>query len=504
MKNKVVIIPGTPDDDNREYLPESIKTTDIVVNENGNNSQVYPERLKEYRGVLVGGEEDVWCEYVPESYDPEKKAPLVIGMHGGLMTGWGQAIYTSWTMMADRDGFICLFPNAHSRRLWIVECTDKDTDPKTLEKMPEAIILNKFPEKIEDNHDVNLVLSLIELMKRKYNIDEGRIFMQGMSLGNMMTSQFARYFGNILAGAAGAGGPSDLSLIFDESGRIKNSGGHLSIWQSRPELNGMPPGRKFDEYTVNTYNRLYWMRLNECDPIPQISIRGENNFAFYKGKKADLVYMGIKNRDHGQTLDDAALVWDYLFSGTRREADGSITHSKTVEERKGDDFAMAFADGCSKAWFNNAIEEISTPAIKWQKLKYHGLDGGEKVRGEYLCVPLSFLAKVFDAKLEASEDTLSAALYLKDGRTLRFSRGNIGCVTDNTVRSMYCEALHRNGELLVSAEWFCRAVYNLHVSAYKDVVYVTDHFSKLSMNIADVIRDLLNGTTVPEGYDSWL
>ncbi len=504
MKQRIKILPGTPDDDNREYLPESIKTTDIVVNENGNNSQVYPERLTEHREVLADGLEDVWYEYVPQSYDPSKKTPLVLGMHGGLMTGWGHAIYTSWTMMADRDGFICVFPNANSRRLWIVECSDEDADPKTLEKNPKAIIMNKSPEKIEDNHDIKFLLALIERTKSKYNIDEGRIFMQGMSLGNMMTGLFCRYFGNILAGAAGAGGPSDLSLIFDKDGRIINHAGHLAIWQSRPELNGMPPGKWFNEHDFNTYNRLYWMRINGCDPIPQISIKGEYNFAFYKGEKADLVYMEIKNRDHGQTLDDAALVWDYFFSGVRRQEDGTIAYTKTAEERTGDSFAIAFADGCDKVWLNNAVTEMTSPALRWQKLKYHGLDGGQKVRGEYLCVPLSFLAKVFEAKYEPSEDTLSAVLYLKDGRRLQFARGSIGCVMDETIRCMYCEALHRNNELLVSVEWFCRAIYNLHVSRYDDVVYVTDHFSSLAMNMADVIRELLQGKPVPEGYESWL
>ena len=39
------LLPGTPDDDNRDYLPESIYHSDIVVNENGNNSQPYPPRL---------------------------------------------------------------------------------------------------------------------------------------------------------------------------------------------------------------------------------------------------------------------------------------------------------------------------------------------------------------------------------------------------------------------------------------------------------------------------
>ena len=27
--------------------------------------------------------------------------PLVLGLHGGLMTGWGHSIYTSWCYVAD-------------------------------------------------------------------------------------------------------------------------------------------------------------------------------------------------------------------------------------------------------------------------------------------------------------------------------------------------------------------------------------------------------------------
>ena len=87
MENQIRLLPGTPDDDNREYLPEAIKGSDIVVNENGNNSRPYPERLQEFHGIMGNDTEEEWYEYVPESYDPAKKTPLVISHHGGLMTG---------------------------------------------------------------------------------------------------------------------------------------------------------------------------------------------------------------------------------------------------------------------------------------------------------------------------------------------------------------------------------------------------------------------------------
>ena len=494
------ILPGTPDDDNREYLPEKIRFTDIVVNENGNNSIVYPKGLKEFKEVVINGVEDVWYEYVPESYDPNKKVPLIIGLHGGLMTGWGHAIYTSWTLVAEREGLICLFPNAHEKRMWANYGIFDDFDPALAPDLPIVI-----PTKdIKDNHDMNMILALIDKMKEKYNIDEGRIFMQGMSMGNLMTGQFAREYGDILAGAAGSGGPSELKNIFDPQGRIINKAGHLAIWQSRPEQNGLPPGKEYDEYTVNRMNRIYWMRLNECELVPQISIIGEDNFAFYKGKKADLVYLDIKNRDHGQTLDEAFLYWDYLFSGTRRNEDGTITHEESKLPRCGDEFGVAVAEGFDKAWFKNKVVDLRTKAIQWDKLKYHGLNGDQVVRGSYLCVPISFLAQVFEADYHTVDNGASVTLTLKDGRRLQFARGSIGCLIDDTLRCMYCEALHRENELLISIEWFAKYFYGLTVTSCEGVTYITDHFADLSAFMADLIKDLLGGNMVPDNYDGML
>lgn len=503
MKNRIYLSAGNPDDDNRDYLPEKIKGTDIVVNENGNNSQPYPKRLKECRGVLADGLEDVWFEYVPESYDPSRKTPLVLSMHGGLMTGWGQAIYTSWTLAADRDGFIVVFPNANYGRCWEVKWGKWEKDigePETETNTAVPPGVKVCPEDERDNHDVKVSLALIEKMKQQYNIDEGRIYMQGMSMGNMMTSLFARTYGNILAGAAGSGCATFLSLLFDREGHIINRGGALPIWQSRPENNDIPP-EKDVALRTNKYNRLYWMRINGCERIPEISIQGENNLAFYTGSKADLVYLDIKNRDHGQTFDDACLIWDYLFSGVRRAEDGSIERIPSIAPRKGDKYAISVAAGCSRAWVNGSVVEIPCNAVKWQKLKYHGLEGGTKVRGEYICVPLSFLADLCSGKYEVFNDGLEGLITTGDGRALQFARGSIGCVLDGTVRSMYCEAIHREGELLVSLEWFCKCILNYQVSCCDDVIYATDHWNELSINMADLMKDLLSGQPVPKDFE---
>ncbi|MGO4537989.1 alpha/beta hydrolase family esterase [Paenibacillus sp. 2TAB19] len=487
MEVKMAIVPGTPNDDNREYLPEAIRNSDMVVNENGNNSMVYPERLKEYTDSLADGIPDTWYEYVPSSYDGTRKVPLVLSMHGGLMTGWGQAIYSSWTLVADREGFIVVFPNAHERRIWTLE-----VEKKTFEVLgapsPSGFYMHTPPEKPEDNHDLNFILALINRMSHKYNIDESRIFMQGMSMGEIMTNQFARYHGQWLAGQAGSAGVTWPEVIFDEQGDVINRAGPLPVWQSRVEHESLPLHEDETEAFVKR-NRDYWKQINGCQQLPEIKIVGEDNFAFYKGEHADFVFRDVKNRDHGQTFDDAEVVWDYLFSGIRRGENGEIMNFEPLSPRRGDAYGIALAEGSSNAYVNNRLVKMSGPARKHQKLKYHGLSGDAIVRGEYFLVPVSFIGELFEATYLPADGGLSSELVLKDGRRLQFARGSIGCVVDNRVHSMYCEAVFGNGELYLPIEWICKMLFNNHVTCFEDVLYITDHDAELSLNMALLIRD---------------
>ena len=89
---------------------------------------------------------------------------------------------------------------------------------------------------------------------------------------------------------------------------------------------------------------------------------------------------------------------------------------------------------------------------------------------------------------------------LPDGCALQFARGSIGCMIDGRMRAMYCEALHREGELLISVEWFARAVMGWTATECGGVAYVTDHFAELSAFMADLIRDLLTDRAFPENF----
>lgn len=492
-KGKIVLLPGEPNDKNREYLPEAIRGSDMVVNENGNNSQVFPPRLKEYKECIVAGEgEDVWYEYVPANYDPERKTPLVISCHGGLMTGWGQCIYTSWSHVADREGFIVVFPDAHSQRMWQIafDPAKKEALSKPIPGLPQ-IALQDGP--ISEYHDVKLLLGLMERMQEKYNIDQGRIYIQGMSMGNAMASQMARQYGYLFAGAAGSGCPTDTSLLFDEEGKVKNTGGPLDIMVSRLEHDVAPPYYSLKNKDTLMENYRYWKLVNGCTGMPEISVRGDYNFIFFHGEKARFSVMDVKNRDHGQTFDDAEYVWDYNFSGVRRKGDGTLEHTGCEKERKGDKMAIAVAEGCDRAWVNGEIVPVNGRVFSRKKVKYHGLGGKEIVRGEYLYVPAAFCGRLSEASLRQKEDGSVCELDLRTGEHLQFAKGSVGCVADNRVESMLCEAVHQDGTLYLPLVWFAERFWGAHCSDCEQVTYITDHPARISTYTAWILKSMLGG-----------
>ena len=494
MSHTITLRAGIPDEANRDYLPEIIKTTQIVVNENGNNSQPYPENLVEKTCVLLpDGLADTWYEYVPATYDPSKKTPLVISCHGGLMTGWGQCIYTSWSYVADREGFIVVFPSANRNRFWQLTRANITPSAKEPPRKIGSFEMPPFAASNEENHDIQFIMALIADVEKRYHIDEGRVYIQGMSMGGIMSNQMIGYAPLTFAAYATSGAPGTPANIMGWGKEAQMQLPPVSHFLSMPEHNGWDkdPARCRDQKQTVREAVAFWKTMNGCDALPKIRIDGEDNFAFYTGTKANLVVRDIRNRDHGQTLDDADLVWRYLFSGTRREADHSITTTATESPCEGDAFGVMLFDGLDKAWVNGKPAALKAPVTLYQKLKYHGLDGGQAVRGEYFTAPVSFLAEVVGAEYRVSDDGKCASLTLRDGRRVDYALGSIGCVVDNQIYSMDCEARMIENELCIPVEWFFNRLMNLRVSRRENALYITDHYAELSTYVAMLVEDIL-------------
>ena len=123
-----------------------------------------------YRGRSNGsfvssGVEREYVLYVPRSYDRTKKTPLVISLHGAGLWGALQREISQWDRVADREGFIVVYPSAAGPglKVWHV-----GTGPRLAS-------------------DVRFIAELIDTLSARYNIDSTRIYANGLSNGGGMS-----------------------------------------------------------------------------------------------------------------------------------------------------------------------------------------------------------------------------------------------------------------------------------------------------------------------------
>src|SRR5438105_9256013 len=104
--------------------------------------------------------------YVPKSYDRSKPSPLIISLHGAGLWGAAQKNISRWNDLADREGFIVVYPSGiggRGVRVWREE------------------------EGPGVSRDVKLISELIDTLEGHYNIDPARIYANGLSNGGGMS-----------------------------------------------------------------------------------------------------------------------------------------------------------------------------------------------------------------------------------------------------------------------------------------------------------------------------
>jgi polyhydroxybutyrate depolymerase len=115
--------------------------------------------------IVSAGRSRDYLLYVPTSYDRARPAPLVISMHAAALWPAAQRETSRWNGLADREGFIVVYPSAdsgHGPRIWPME-GERGTA------------------------DVRFISDLIDRVSADYNIDASRIFANGLSNGGGMS-----------------------------------------------------------------------------------------------------------------------------------------------------------------------------------------------------------------------------------------------------------------------------------------------------------------------------
>ena len=199
--------------------------------------------------LVTSGETRRYLLYVPENIDLSQPVPLVITFHGFAQWPANQQNVNQWNPIADREGFIVVYPSGTKfPRRWHVS-TDQTA---ALEK------------------DLTFINDLVDELQHKYNIDPARIYVNGLSKCGGMTFMLGCRYSERFAAIGVVGAAFTYPLEQCEPSRpVPMIAFHGTADPIVPYYGG--PSRSFD---IPFPSIPVWMRgvasLNGCDPTPSL------------------------------------------------------------------------------------------------------------------------------------------------------------------------------------------------------------------------------------------
>lgn len=218
--------------------------------------------------IAVGGANRIAKVHVPASYDPSKRTPLLIDVHGRTQTASAQMTLSKSKEKADAEGFIVIHPeSATSPTAWN---SGSCCEPATTNNVDDTGFMRK----------------LIDEAESKLCIDPARIYMMGMSNGGYESHRIACE----LADRVAAVGPVTGLLLFS------------GCSPSRPVpvmmINGTADTLSQYQYVGQTVN--FWKGKNGCTTQMQTYQNGDTTCVTHGGctAGADVVLCTVQEGGH--------------------------------------------------------------------------------------------------------------------------------------------------------------------------------------------------------------
>ena len=144
----------------------------------------------------------------PYEYDPSKKYPLLLFLHGAGERGndnqlqllHGSSLFVQQEVRKKYQSFV-VFPQCPKDQYWA-----------SVEQDPKNETFN-YPDKHSDNLQLQNIERLINYLKRIYNIDKKRIYVGGLSMGGMGTFELVYRNPKTFAGAFSICGGAHPNII---------------------------------------------------------------------------------------------------------------------------------------------------------------------------------------------------------------------------------------------------------------------------------------------------
>lgn len=275
---------------------------------------------RDTHAIISGGFQRGYVLHVPPTYDGRRPTPLVISMHGAGLWGAAQRDISQWDRVADREGFIVVYPTALKRgvRVW-----------------SSANVRNV-------SRDVVFIGDLIDTLSARYNIDASRIYANGLSNGGGMSFVLSCTMPRRIAAVGLVASAQTLP------------------WRWCPDTSAVPMiaihGTR-DKYTRYTGGQSWigpnifpgipgwvrnWAQRNGCAATAADSrVAGDVTKREYTGCRAPVVFYTIE--DGGHTWPGGAAMPEWFVGKTSHSIDASSVmweffrhHGRSVEQPQDD------------------------------------------------------------------------------------------------------------------------------------------------------------------------
>ena len=281
--------------------------------------------------LKVGGTEREYKIYVPK--DLGAKRPLLISCHGMNQDAAYQMGMLDIKSVADTAKFVTVFPEGISKS-W----------------------------DISGNRDINFMLAIIDEMVEKYDIDRGRVYLSGFSMGGMFTYHAMNKIADRIAAFAPISGYP--------------MGGATASPNVRPIPIIHTHGTSDDVVTFSNVqkNLNVWIKHNGCPETAEVTKRYRNAAHITRhvwgpgNDDVEVVLMEMANKGHWISNDNGVKTGDEIWRFCSRysiEAAGPVEKPQilpderfaSLEEAEGKTFAIVNeAEG--KALFGSDAQNL--------------------------------------------------------------------------------------------------------------------------------------------------
>lgn len=290
----------------------------------------------EYHYEPVGGWMREWYVYVPAQVrqSPATPVPLVFACHGYSCSGEIYMGNSGWNRVADKYGFIVIFPSAvyGVRRGGSSKTVDQPIDNAPLPAWNVTMEPGRPDEAKYFQHMLNDTI-------RHYSVDTGRVFVTGHSMGSLMTQYLATFMPELFAAAAPCSGVlfRNMDEVFQKApAAAARAAVDLPIWMFGGEQEAwlLPHLPQKDNITGRSIH--YWWKLNQMPGPPPAAF--DDNWEIFRSRWHDLVYCKnavpmirytwIDHFPHATNIEMSFRIWEEFFSKFRRCTDGKLIYQK--------------------------------------------------------------------------------------------------------------------------------------------------------------------------------